>query len=158
MSSQKEPTSLSVEYTKFASGITFWRITWEFNCRPGPHSEKLINVRRLKLYSKCHHAMNRFLVIKFCTYGHLSLELEHNPLWLPSLSWIRSSNPLLSLWETVPLTKTKPNTLFLIKILFSWPGWIFLFFCRFWTENVLVIFFLDYSVWHFRFIVLMTLK
>ena len=33
---------------------------------------------------------------------------------------------------------------------FSGPGWIFLFFCRFWAENVLVLF-LNYSLWHFRF-------
>ena len=43
-------------------------------------------------------------------------------------------------------------TLFFVleECCFSGPGWIFLFFCWFWAENILVLF-LNYSLWHFRF-------
>lgn len=58
--------------------------------------------------------------------------------------WYSAKIPLACFWW-------QSNTLFFYKnVVFSGPGWIYLFFCRFQVENVPVLF-LNYSLWHFCF-------
>ena len=86
-----------------------------------------------------------------CSTWLASLDSSNKDLRVPV--WIKKGTISFPKALDAPCLMIGPgicNTLLFYKnVVFSGPGWICLFFCRFLAEIILVLF-LNYSLWHFR--------